>query len=112
MNEGRTFKFDFLKKSEAEKKGIFNWRQYIKEPEKISPEMASKLDDLNDLINKGGPEVEEFMHDLSSFSQPVLTMVNFFRDILTPDERKELLRAVRESGPVGIKLKHQEKKAE
>lgn len=79
----------------------FNWRDYMGKPEQIPSNLAAKLDELSDLVNSGSSEAQEFLTALEKeqYRQVVLALIQFFRDILTADERAELFKAVEASDP-------------
>ena len=81
----------------------FVWRDYMHHLGDITEGSQKKLDTLEDFINQGGPESREFLHALRAgeYRKPVLSLVQFFRDILEPDERARLLDEIRRSGPLG-----------
>ena len=74
----------------------FDWRRYLRAPERLSADQAKRMDVLASLLDSDSPEAEEFFTELrnGNYRQPAASLVHFFRDVLTPDERKELLRAV------------------
>lgn len=92
----------------------FDWRDYSLNPETLPQELVEKLDYLADLINQGGKDTEDFLEPLhrGNYSQPLMTLVNFYRDLLNPAERKQLLDAVEKAGHKRIKLDWRIEKSE
>jgi len=82
----------------------FRWRNYLRHPERISPESATKLDMLADLLQGDAPANTEFMEALRNGEfrgQPVLAFVQFFRDALESKERTQLRVDIKQCDPVG-----------
>ena len=71
----------------------FDWRDRFRDTSGIDPKAAQKLDELTDLVNQEGPE-GEFLKNLGHYRKPALSLVQHFRDILTPEERTELFDAL------------------
>ncbi len=76
----------------------FNWRDYLTNADKMPSDLAEKLDELTELVNGGG-EGGEFLKDVNKFHEPLKGMLNFFSDILKPEERKEMWDALELCGP-------------
>lgn len=89
----------FFCKEERSKKQ-FRWKNYVCRPENISEKHIVVLDGLEDIINQGGPDTQEFVNALNNgeFRKPALSLVQFFRDILNSAERAELLDEIRKAG--------------
>ncbi|MFA5987356.1 MAG: hypothetical protein WC797_01750 [Candidatus Paceibacterota bacterium] len=75
-------------------KPVFNWRDYIVVQSKIGEQVAAKLDELAGLAS----EDEDFMKDVPRLRQPVLSMIQYFRAVLTQEEREQLSDAARDAG--------------
>jgi|GEM_PF-5457786 hypothetical protein len=79
----------------------FNWRDYLQHPEALSEESATTLNTLIEMLETD-PEAEQFfgpLHLGQYKSQTVPAFVNFFRNVLEPEERARLLREIYASGP-------------
>ena len=86
----------------------FDWHDYVQKPEEMPPAFAEKLDEMVNLVNGGGIEAEQFISALKNgqYRKPLLSLVQFFRDILEPNEKKELFDAVEKCEPTGGKFNH------
>lgn len=92
---------EFVIKYEREIIDHFDWRDFLDTPEEMPAGLASTLDKLAELINdKKDPDSVEFINSVNdgSLRQPVLTMIGYYRDILKPEERKELSEAAEKCG--------------
>jgi hypothetical protein len=74
----------------------FDWRGYIRSVGSVPAEVARKLDELADLVNKEGPD-GEFLRHIDNYRNPALSLVQSFRDILTQEEREELFDALQKA---------------
>lgn len=81
----------------------FDWRTWAHGVEQLPPDVVEKLDQLEALINEGGPEVQDFLNGLEKggFRRGtyVIAMIHYFRDILTSEERRRLDAEVRKADP-------------
>lgn len=87
----------------AEQKPIkkqFEWKNYVRNLGNISERNRVVLDDLENMINQGGQDTQEFLEGLNNgeFRNPALSLVQFFRDVLNSAERAELLDEIRKAG--------------
>ncbi len=80
----------------------FEWRKFARDYEKVPAELAVKLDELTELVNTS-PDGQEFIRALANdqYRKPLLSLVQFFRDILTPEERSELFDAIESVNKTG-----------
>ncbi len=80
----------------------FEWRKFARDHEKVPAELAAKLDELSELVNTS-PDGKEFLVALANdqYRKPLLSLVQFFRDVLTSEERAELFDAVEDANKTG-----------
>ncbi len=78
--------------------GKFNWQEHLRNNssiEKLPVEVQQKLNDLAELAETEPGKL--FLKDLASYRSPLLSLVQYFRDILTPEERSQMLDAIRQA---------------
>src|SRR5690242_3049501 len=81
----------------------FDWRDYQNNPQSIPEPLAAKLDELCSLINDGSEDGQDFLKHLHNYNSPTITLVTFFRGLLSPQEMTELRNALEAAEPRGFK---------
>jgi len=81
-----------VKTQETKRYEHFDWRDYCVEPEKVSAEVAEKLDTLSEMANDGSEDSNYFLEDVKNtgYDRVPGALVNYFRGVLTSEERKKL----------------------
>ncbi len=84
----------------------FHWRDYLCKPELMSKSSADKLDLLAALLEHD-PEGSQFMIAMQKGAyknQPIQAFVHFFRDVLSPAERSQLIDDINGCTPSGYRI--------
>ncbi len=89
--------------TEISKEKPFNWRSYLKFPEKMPAELAEKLDFLSSIINSEEPADKEvaadFISEFHTLRNPLQGFINYFRAELGAEERKAINNALGDCEP-------------
>ena len=94
------------KKIQEYNEKTFKWRDYLRQPELISKSSSEKLDLLVALLEHH-PERNDFMIALQKGfykNQPVQAFVHFFRDVLSQEERSQLIDDINRCTPTGFRI--------
>jgi hypothetical protein len=79
----------------------FDWRKHMSGVDGLAPEIVSQLDQLEEIINEDGDDVKDFLSALEKgqYRNPVLSMITYFRGVITPEEQGSLHDAIMEADP-------------
>lgn len=74
----------------------FDWRGRLKRPDEMPPRLAEKLDELEEYANARGEDTQEFWEAMGKgqYRKPLLSLIQYFRELLTKEERSELNEAI------------------